>query len=452
MDNFQDVLLPLKKPFESNSGLTATNPLAPGNLFISGSTSTNANSIPAPISQAPTANFFTSQKVEDSKSFAQFLTQPQSSGALSNTSPSTPAGVTASSDTLTGEKTGEEIVTQTDGIAASWLPETGEKIATQTGITASQIPDTSAPERQAKNSNLPVGVFQVGASGQVSVYYQFDGGYYQGELAIFSLTGMESLVPGTDAFIFEASRRALTNSTLGHIVLRDSTEGAKFSGSMPGEYNWGSGPYNGAKTFTMTPGDTFGVMLIPNGTVQISYNNQWLWDLFPEHRPMFSIVPANSANSKYQMPIADVTGTSNTVAVEDVPPNQADGDYNDLIFTFTGASGNAPAIGSLINPAREWRTTPLGQQIIDYANSLVPNDTTAPTIAASLTNDTGTSNSDRVTSDPAIGGTVTDSSSIANFRAGFDGTPTAEFTDITSLLPTFRRYSIGFNFKRIQNF
>lgn len=245
---------------------------------------------------------------------------------------------------------------------------------------------------------------------------------------------MENLVPGSQAFLLEASRRALTNSTLGHVVIHDSTEGAKFSGSMPGEYNWGSGPYTGLKTFTMTPGDTFAVMVIPNGTIQISYANQWLWDLFPEHRPLFSIPSTNPSFSSYQLALTDVTGTGNTFAIEDVPAAQADGDYNDIIFSFIGASGNAPAIGTAINPAREWRTTPLGQQIITYANSLVPNDTTPPTITASLIDDTGTSAGDRVTSNPAIGGTVSDSSSIASFRAGFDGTPTAEFTDITSLL------------------
>ncbi|NJK69238.1 MAG: DUF4114 domain-containing protein [Microcoleus sp. SU_5_3] len=312
---------------------------------------------------------------------------------------------------------------------------TGKKLETPTGIiAASQLPDTSTPERQAKNSTLPLGVFQVGASGQVSADYLFDGGYYQGELAVFSLTGMENLVPGSQAFLLEASRRALTNSTLGHVVIHDSTEGAKFSGSMPGEYNWGSGPYTGLKTFTMTPGDTFAVMVIPNGTIQISYANQWLWDLFPEHRPLFSIPSTNPSFSSYQLALTDVTGTGNTFAIEDVPAAQADGDYNDIIFSFIGASGNAPAIGTAINPAREWRTTPLGQQIITYANSLVPNDTTPPTITASLIDDTGTSAGDRVTSNPAIGGTVSDSSSIASFRAGFDGTPTAEFTDITSLL------------------
>lgn len=417
MKNFQDVLLPLQKPFEINSELTETSPLSSGNLLNSGSISDSSNSIPVPVLQASTVNFLTSPKVEDGNSFEQFLTQPQLLGAAPNALPSD----VASSDILTGEKV--------------------ETQASRTGF--SQIPGAPTPERQAKNSSLPAGVFQVGASGQVSLDYLFDGGFYQGELAIFSLTGMEALVPGTNAFVLEASRRALTSSTLGRVVLRDSSEGAKFRGAMPGEFNWGSGPYIGAKTFTMTPGDTFGVMLVPSGTVQTSYNNQWLWNLFPIYRPMFSIVPANSANSKYQMPIADVTGTGNTIAIEDLPSSLADGDYNDLIFTFTGAEGNAPAIGSIINPAKEWRTTPLGQQIINYANSLVPNDTTPPTIAASLTNDTGTSTGDRITSNPTIGGTVTDSSSIASFRAGFDGTPTAEFTDITSLLDSNGSFTLS---------
>jgi RHS repeat-associated protein len=417
MKNFQDVLLSLQKPFEINSELTVTSPLISGKSLTSGSIADTFNSIIVPFSQASTINFFTSQKVDDGKSFEQFLTQPQLLGAAPNALPSNLASniLTGSEgDILTGRK----------------------KLETPANrISFSQIPDTPAPERQAKSSTLPLGVFQVGASGQVSADYLFDGGLYEGELAIFSLSGMENLIPGSEAFILEASRRALTNSTLGHVVISDSIEGAKFRGSMPGEYDWGSGPYTGLKTFTMTPGDTFGVMLVPNDTVQISYANQWLWDLFPEHRPLFSVVPPNSANSNYQLALADVTGAGNTFAIEDVPVAQTDGDYNDIVVTFIGATGNAIPIGSVINPAREWRTTPLGQQIINYANSLVLNDdTTPPAIAAALTNDTGTSNSDRITSNPTISGTVTDDSNIASFRAGFDDTPVTEFANITPLL------------------
>jgi hypothetical protein len=84
---------------------------------------------------------------------------------------------------------------------------TGKKLETPANRTAfSQLLDASTPEREAKINTLPVGVFQVGASGQVSADYVFDGGYYKGELAVFSLTGMENLIPGSKPFIRELGR------------------------------------------------------------------------------------------------------------------------------------------------------------------------------------------------------------------------------------------------------
>ncbi len=50
-------------------------------------------------------------------------------------------------------------------------------------------------------------------------------------------------------------------------------------------------------------------------------------------------------------------------------------------------------------------------------------DLVAPVIAASLTQDTGVSNSDSITSNATVNGTVTDASAIASFFAGFDGNP-----------------------------
>ncbi|TAE40439.1 MAG: DUF4114 domain-containing protein [Oscillatoriales cyanobacterium] len=233
----------------------------------------------------------------------------------------------------------------------------------------------------ATASSLNPGTFVVeNASGQVKIDYQFDGGYYEGELGIFSLTGMESLTPGSPEFIAEAARRVLTNSTEGHIVIHDSTEGAKFTGAMPSEGDFGAGEYQGIKTFNMTPGDTFAVMFVPSGTVQSSLQFSWLWDLFPELRPLFSVAGANPNNTSYVLPIADATGTGNTFALEDTSAANSDGDYNDIIFTVLGATGNAPPLDQLINPNKEWRTTPLGQQIIEYANGLVsptePNENT----------------------------------------------------------------------------
>jgi hypothetical protein len=84
------------------------------------------------------------------------------------------------------------------------------------------------------NPSFDTGVFTVGSSGQVSIDYLFDGGLYQGELAIFSLEGMEQYQTDLNEFIAEAARRALSNSDFGHVVISDATEGARFHGSFPG--------------------------------------------------------------------------------------------------------------------------------------------------------------------------------------------------------------------------
>ncbi|MFP4121327.1 hypothetical protein [Coleofasciculus sp.] len=58
------------------------------------------------------------------------------------------------------------------------------------------------------------GVFTVGETGKVSVDFLFDGGGYEGELAVFSLEGMEEFEPGSEAFIQEAASRALSDSDI----------------------------------------------------------------------------------------------------------------------------------------------------------------------------------------------------------------------------------------------
>src|SRR5919202_1412993 len=80
------------------------------------------------------------------------------------------------------------------------------------------------------NSAFDSGVFTVGATGKVSFDFLLDGGVYQGELAIFSLEGMDEFELGSEAFIQEASRRALSDSDAGHVVISDLTEGARFHG------------------------------------------------------------------------------------------------------------------------------------------------------------------------------------------------------------------------------
>ncbi|MGB3401310.1 MAG: S8 family serine peptidase [Microcoleaceae cyanobacterium] len=57
-------------------------------------------------------------------------------------------------------------------------------------------------------------------------------------------------------------------------------------------------------------------------------------------------------------------------------------------------------------------------------------DTTAPDISVELANDTGDSNTDGVTTDPTVTGTITDAGEIVALRAGFDG----NLTDISDEL------------------
>ena len=141
MNKFQDVLLPQKKPFEIYSAFTKTDLLTSENKLNSGNTVDTSNSLTVPVSQSSTINFFPLPQIENGNSFEQFLTQPQLLGAAPNASPST----SAIGDILTGEKV--------------------QKQASST--VSSQLFGASTNERQTKNSTLPVGVFQVGASGQV---------------------------------------------------------------------------------------------------------------------------------------------------------------------------------------------------------------------------------------------------------------------------------------------
>ena len=71
--------------------------------------------------------------------------------------------------------------------------------------------------------------------------------------------------------------------------------------------------------------------------------------------------------------------------------------------------------------------------------------TSGPAIAAALSNDTapgGTTNHDGLTSDPSISGTVSDSSPITQFQAGFDSTPSSAFVSILSDLGADGRFTL----------
>ncbi|MDJ1169632.1 S8 family serine peptidase [Roseofilum sp. BLCC_M154] len=218
-------------------------------------------------------------------------------------------------------------------------------------------------EALSSSPQFDSGYFVVGETGEVGVDYLFDGGGYKGELGIFSLGGMEEYDPDTEEFIAEAARRSHSNSELGHIIISDRSEGARFSGEL-GETNQNSGEYLGVKTFNMNSGDRFGMMLVPKGRVEQVVNNPGIGGAA---RPLFSLATANPEDGFHWGQIVDVTGEGNTFVFEDLRVDgKSDGDYNDLIFQVRNATGKARLLDEVIDSEQDWRNSDLGQTLIEY--------------------------------------------------------------------------------------
>ncbi len=191
---------------------------------------------------------------------------------------------------------------------------------------------------------------------------------FQGELAVFSLEGLEKFEPGSEAFIKEVAGRSLSNSVKGHVVINDATEGARFSGVL-GESNANEGVYLGVKSFAVTAGGKYGVMLVPNGSVKSVFDNPTVGGA---GRPLFSMAMANPVQGFNFGQIADVTGEGNTFVMEDMRLDAgSDKDYNDIIFQVRGATAKAALLDSVINPDKDWRKTDLGKAVIAYAKPYI---------------------------------------------------------------------------------
>ena len=223
--------------------------------------------------------------------------------------------------------------------------------------------DTAKPATP-NNISFDSGIFQADETGKISFDYLSDGGLYQGELAIISLTGMQEFVPDSEAFIKEAARRALSNSSLGYIAISDSTEAASFS-SIEGENNFNIGEYRGIKTFAMTPGDELGIILVPNGTIQQVYDNPGIGG---DKKPLFSMATANSSDAFKRGQIASVANGSSIFVMEDIGIGEgSDADYNDIIFSLKGATPKVISIDDVLAKNSDWRTSEKGKELIGEA-------------------------------------------------------------------------------------
>ena len=244
-----------------------------------------------------------------------------------------------------------------------------KKETTTTAIPATETkkePETTTDKKLT--SPFTSGIFTADATGRISIDYLLDGGLFKGELAVFTLDGLENFVPGSEAFIKEVTSRSLSNSVKGHVVINDATEGARFSGLLA-EGNFNEGVYSGVKSFSVTAGGKYGVMLVPNGTVKFVYDNPTFGG---DKRPLFSMATANPIEGFNFGQIADITGEGNTFVMEDMRLDAgSDKDYNDIIFQVRGATAKAALLDTVINPDKDWRKTDLGKAVTAYAKPYI---------------------------------------------------------------------------------
>ena len=195
---------------------------------------------------------------------------------------------------------------------------------------------------ESKQNVTDDGYLTVGKSGEVKIDVLFDGGWYKGELGIFSLEDMSSYDANPLGFIQEAARRASSNSKQGYSIFQDQIEGSRFDGNFPWEPNLNSGTYLGEKTFQLTPGGRYGLMLVPNNTLADIVANPTMNESKGK-RPYFSMRGANLLNSVQT--IEHQTGNENltVIGMEDLNVFfGGDRDYNDVMFSIEGASFYAP--------------------------------------------------------------------------------------------------------------
>jgi len=228
------------------------------------------------------------------------------------------------------------------------------------------------------------GVFTVGGSGKVTIDWLYDGGAYdKGELGIFNLSGMDMSVPDLTAFITEAVTRAMSNTTEGYVVLSDSTEAARFDGSLGEPRNWNSGTYMGVRTFDMRPGDKFAIILVPNSSLRKLSENPGTTDKYT--RPLFSFTTLNADYGMHVGQVADINDMGLAFVLEDLDYSESDLDYNDMILQISGGMAEVPSMDSLVGKSgarkkrdgrdswRDWRTSDeLGRLIVEHIETLPP--------------------------------------------------------------------------------
>jgi hypothetical protein len=250
------------------------------------------------------------------------------------------------------------------------------------GIGDNEDPDDNNDGIPDELSSFEAGVFIVGDTGIVKADWLYDGGVYEGEFGIFSLSGMENFIPNSPEFIAEAVRRVLSNSELGYLIFSDSTQGARFSGQLGSstEPDRNKGNYLGLKECRMNAGDTFAAILVPNSTFDVLSGKTGTTDA--NIRPIFSLASSNPDHHMYFGQIAKIKNGDeefrNAVVFEDMLLSaNSDRDYNDIIVHFSGVTVSAPTLDNPeLDMAEDWRREGLGSDMVDHIEVSPPDPDT----------------------------------------------------------------------------
>ena len=245
------------------------------------------------------------------------------------------------------------------------------------------VPELGLTPPQNPVASPSSGWFTVDNSGNISIDYLFDGGALEGELGIFSLSGLEAYTLGSNELIQEVTRRVLSQSTEGYLAISDALEGARFSSGLGWEGNFNSGAHLGIKTFTMNAGDRFGIVTVANGTFQELLQNP----NGGKFQTLFSIAEWNPKGTQQFGQLTSDTGDTSVFAFEDLRlDGHSDRDYNDMVFQIRGATATAIDLSDLIDDTKDWLSTDLGQKIIAQTRSYIapgkelPGDPTHPAL------------------------------------------------------------------------
>ncbi len=210
------------------------------------------------------------------------------------------------------------------------------------------------------------GVFTVGESGQFTFEYLFDGSFFEGELGIYNLAGLEDLEPGSEEYIQEAASRALSNTGNGYLVLQDNTEGARFSTALPWEADHNSGDFLGVKTFNLAPGEEFAFILAKNTSLSELASNPGA-NTQTGRRPIFSVEADPERRAENQFTALDEFGTFGF-------ESGGDRDFNDVVFQVTGAAGEAIAYDEVRNSSRNFALSTIAEILTEQSENNVLND------------------------------------------------------------------------------